>query len=88
MPDDLRKNFGKAQVQKYIRIAEDCENRNDNFRYWNEALEAYANGGRPLTPDFYVVISDQSTISTPQKLQEIAEMKTAPKVIETIYTDL
>lgn len=44
MADNLRKNLGKSQVQNHIREEEEHARSRDKFSYWNEALQAYANG--------------------------------------------
>lgn len=90
MADDFSKNLGKAQVQNNIHDAQEKERKraNDKFSHWNEALEAYANGWRRPKSEFPIIISTHSPISTPEKLQEIAKMETAPKVLEATYTTL
>lgn len=88
MADDLRRNLGKGQVQNKMREAEEHATANDKFRHWNQALEAYANGWKRPTPKFPVVISTNSPISSPEKLQQIAGLETTPEVIETTYTTL
>lgn len=88
MADDLRKNLGKAQAHNHMREAEERARANDNFGHWNQALEAHANGWKRPTSKFPVVISTNSPISTPEKLQEIAGLETTPEVIETTYTTL
>lgn len=86
--DNLRKNLGKIQVRNNMREAEERERANNKFRFWNEALQAYANGWRPPTPEFPVVISPESPISTAAKLKEMAKMETDPRVTHTVYTSL
>lgn len=88
MGDDLRKNLGKAQAQNHMHEAEERARDSDNFSHWNQALEAYANGWKRPAPKFPVVISTNSPISTPEKLQEIAGLETTPEVIDTTYTTL
>lgn len=60
----------------------------NNFSHWNQALAAYANGWKRPTPQFPIVLSANSPISTPQKLKDIAGLDTDPEVIETTYTTL
>lgn len=88
MADNLRKNPAKAQVQNHMREAEERARASDKFSHWNEALEAYANGWQRPKPRFPIVISSNSPVSTPEKLQEIAGLETSPEVIETAYTAL
>ncbi|KAK7710322.1 hypothetical protein SLS64_005907 [Diaporthe eres] len=88
MADNLRKNLGKSQVQNHMRDEEQRAISSDKFSHWNQALDAYANGWKRPTPQFPIVISANSPISTPQKLKEIAGLDTTPEVIETTYTTL
>lgn len=60
----------------------------ENWENWNVALEAFASGWRAPKRRYYVVISPESPISTPEKLQEIAKMTSAPKFIDTTYTSM
>lgn len=97
--EDLRKSLAKAKVEAEIsrqRLEEkkqrydeyDREKSLENWKNWDAALEAYASGWRKPEPRFYIVISPESPVSTPEKLQEIAKMTSAPKVVDTIYTGL
>lgn len=97
--EDLRKSLAKAKVEAEIerQRLEEKKQRYDeydraksleNWKNWGAALEAYASGWRPPEPRFYVVISPESPVPTPERLQEIAKMTSAPKVIDTTYTGL
>ncbi|KAK7704678.1 hypothetical protein SLS64_008442 [Diaporthe eres] len=97
--EDLRKSLAKAKVDAEIerQLLEEKKQRYDehdraksleNWKNWDAALEAYANGWRPPEPRFYIVISPDSPVSTPEKLQEIAKMTSAPKLVDTTYTGL
>lgn len=89
--EDLRKNLGKSKVeaQRHLDIQEiDRAKTNRNFQHWNKALEAFALGWRRPKPRYPVIISPNSIVSTPQKLQELAGMATTPRVINTTYTTM
>lgn len=98
MPDeDLPKSLAKAEVEadterqriedKKRRYAEyDRAKTLENWKNWNTALEAYASGWRPPKRRYYIVISPETPISTPEKLQEMAKMNSAPKLVDTTYT--
>lgn len=98
MPEeDLRKSLAKAKVEAEMsrqRLVEKRQRHDaydrakslENWKNWDAALEAHANGWRPPEPRFYVVVSPRSPVSTPEKLQEVAKMTTAPKLFDTTYT--
>lgn len=97
--EDLPKSLAKAKDEADIerqRIEEKKQRYAEyhrakaleNWKNWDAALEAYASGWRPPEPRFCVVISPESPVSTPEKLQEIAKMTSAPKLVDTTYTSL
>lgn len=95
--EDLPEGLAKANVEAEMerqRIEEKKQRYAEyhrlkaleNWKNWGAALEAQASGWRPPKRRYYVVISPESPVSTPEKLQEIAKMTSAPKVIDTTYT--
>ncbi|KAG6366555.1 hypothetical protein INS49_000733 [Diaporthe citri] len=86
--EDLRKSLAKPKVEELQRLDNDRPTTNQNFKNWNKALEACANGWRMPRPRYQVVVSPNSLISTPEKLQDIAGMTAPPKIINTTYTTL
>lgn len=97
--EDLRKSLAKAKVEaerekqrfeNMKRLVEEHENASPlrNPQVWKDAREAWASGWRKPEPRFYVVVSPPSPVSTPEKLQEVANMTSAPKLFDTTYTGL
>ncbi|KAI3400797.1 hypothetical protein diail_2006, partial [Diaporthe ilicicola] len=91
----LRKNLAKAQVEKQ-RTAEkkqlladqDSKSPLENPENWKQARALIAKGIKAPERRFHIIISPKSLVSTPQKLQELAKMESAPKLIDTTYTGL
>lgn len=86
--EDLRTSLAKSKVEKLRRLSNDRPTTSQNFKNWNKALEAFANGWRMPRPVYHVIISPKSLVSAPQKLQDIAGMTAPPRVIETTYTTM
>lgn len=87
--EDLRKNLAKSKIEAARRLEElknDRSKTTRKFENWNKALEAFSLGWRMPQPRYHVVISPDSLVSTPQKLQEMVGMTETPKVINTTYT--
>ena len=88
---DLRKTLGKSKIETQRRLQQlenDHAKTNENFKHWNKALQAFARGWSRPKPFFPVIISPDSPVSTPQKLQDVAGLSTIPRVLDTIYTTL
>ncbi|KAI7780081.1 hypothetical protein LA080_000094 [Diaporthe eres] len=100
MPGEgLRKGLAKAKVdaeieRQLLEEKKQCYDEYDraksleNWKNWDAALEAYASGWRPPEPRFYVIISPESPVSTPEKLQEIAKMASDLTLLDTTYTGI
>lgn len=98
MSGDLRKDLGKSQntdkqqtEEARRKAKEEYAERDrikteENWRFWNDALEAYANGWKPSGPRHWVVIDPDTDIATVEILQELAGMTAMPKVFNTRYT--
>lgn len=97
--EDLRKTVAKAKVEAERekqriedkkRLIEEHERASPlrNPKFWEDARKAWASGWRQPEPRFYVVISPESPVSTPEKLQEMAKMTSAPELVDTTYTNL
>lgn len=86
--EDPHKDLADSEDEKLQRLDNDRQTTNHNFKNWNKALEAYANGWRMPPPRYQVIISTDSLVSTPQKLQEIAGMTAPPKITDTTFTTL
>ena len=89
MPDeDLRRKLAKAELYKRRLTEQDSRSPLENPKVWQDARAKMASGWTQPDPRFYVVISPTSLVSTPENLQQIAKMTSAPKVFETTYTGL
>lgn len=98
MSEDLRKSLDKSQVADKKQAEEahrkameeyaeyDRIKTEKNWRFWNDALEAIANGWKPSGPRHWVVIDPDTSIGTVEILRELAGMKATPKVFNTRYT--
>ncbi|KAK7704677.1 hypothetical protein SLS64_008441 [Diaporthe eres] len=83
--EDLHKDLADSEVKE---LGNDRPTTNHNFKNWDKALEAFANGWRMPRPRYQIIISPNSLVSTPQELQDIAGMTAPPKIIDTTYTTL
>ncbi|KAG8163842.1 hypothetical protein KVR01_005760 [Diaporthe batatas] len=86
--EDLRKNMAKANLEKQRAANQDSRSPLEDPKIWEAARKAFNSGWRQPEPRFYVIISPDSLVSTPEKLQQIAKMTSPPKVINTTYTGL
>lgn len=89
--EGLRQHLGKSLVegQRRKEIQDiDRAKTNQNFQHWNKALEAFALGWRKPKSRYPVIISPDSLISTPEKLQELARTAETPRVINKTYTTM
>jgi hypothetical protein len=87
MPDeDLRRELAKAELYKRRLTEQDSKSPLENPKIWQDARAKMASGWTQPDPRFYIVISPTSLVSTPEKLQQIAKMTSAPKIFETTYT--
>lgn len=86
--EDLRKSLAKSQVEELQRPDNERPTTNHNFKNWNKALEAFATGWRMPRPRYQIIISPNSLVSTPEKLQDIAGMTEPPRIINTTYTTM
>lgn len=86
--EDLHKSLAKSKVDKRQNRDNGRPTTSQNFKNWNKALDAFANGWRMPRPRYHVVISPNSLISIPQKLKDIAGMTAPPRVIDTTYTTM
>lgn len=84
---DLPKNL-ESKAEALRRLENDCAKTNKNFENWGKALEAFALGWRPPKVYHPIVISPDSPVSSPQKLQDMAGMTTTPRVFTTTYTTM
>ncbi|KAJ8107695.1 hypothetical protein ONZ43_g6652 [Nemania bipapillata] len=80
MAKDLRITLGKSQIES--------KNQGDpHFPWkpgtWEAAMEAYRAGIRVPEPRQFIVISSDSLIDSPEKLQKLADLPSVPEVIET-----
>lgn len=98
MSENLRKSLGKSQTADKQQAEEarrkameeyaerDRIQTEENWRYWNDALEAYANGWTRPESRYWIVIDPDTPIATVEILQELAGLTVMPKVINTRYT--
>lgn len=86
--EEFRNHLGETKDEALRRLKNDRAKTNKNFENWDKALEAFALGWRKPKTYFPVVISPNSPVSTPQKLQELAGMTAPPEVINTTYTTM
>lgn len=86
--EDLRKSLGQSKIEALRRLENDRATTDKHFENWNKALEAFALGWRRPKPYYPVIISLNSPVSTPQKLQEMAGMSAPPRVFNTTYTTM
>lgn len=87
--EDLRKKvLTKPKVQRRSSFDEDNRSPLENGQNWEDARKAIASGWKMPERRFYVIISSESLVDTPQKLQEMANMTSAPEVVDTVYIGL
>lgn len=87
--EDLRKSLAKANVERQQRLTDqDSRSPLEDPRIWEAAREKMRSGWTRPEPRFYIIISSNTLISTPEKLQQLAKMTSPPKVIDTTYTGL
>lgn len=94
--EDLRRQLGisqltaKSQDQMSAAKARAIYSREEYERTRDRLNSVWKKGQSTKPPKsfFAVVISPKSPISTPEKLQEIAELEAIPQVFETIFTTL
>lgn len=86
--EDLRKSLGQSKNKPLLGLENDRATTDKNFKNWNKALEAFALGWRRPKLYYPVIISPNSPVSTPQKLQKMAGMTTPPRVFNTTYTTM
>lgn len=86
--EDFRKSLGESKTEALRRLENDRAKTNHHFENWDKALEAFALGWRKPKSYFPVIISPNSPVSSPQKLQEMAGMTTPPRVFNTTYTTM
>ncbi|RDL31415.1 uncharacterized protein BP5553_09624 [Venustampulla echinocandica] len=80
MADDLRIALGKSKI--------DTSQHSTRWPFWAEAVAAYQSGWRMPEKRAPVVISPDGPVSTPEKLQELAELPSVPEVVGTTKTTL
>lgn len=88
---DLRKSLAKTNVERQQRLADFQESRSPlhDPRFWEGYREAVRNGTyKKPKGRCYIIISPDTLVSTPEKLQEMAKMESPPRVIDTTYTSL
>lgn len=88
LPKDLDDDTREKTVRRLEELANDTTSTDNHLGNWRNALEAFALGWRMPEPRFPVIISPDSPVSTPQKLQEMAGKAETPRVIDTEYTTL
>lgn len=88
LPKDLDEETREKTLQRLEELANDRTSTDDKWGNWNNALEAFALGWRMPKKRFPVIISPESLVSTPQKLQEMAGKAEPPRVIDTEYTTM
>lgn len=81
MSDDLRVQLGKSTVEN---------KQKSDFPWppevWEAAMHAFKNGWRKPEPRFPVILSPDSPVSTPEKLQELAGLTSVPEIQHTTKT--
>ncbi|KAF4471477.1 hypothetical protein FALBO_1600 [Fusarium albosuccineum] len=78
MPDNLAKQLGKAQVE-----AKKTSNPLHRPETWEAARKAHAAGIFSPLPNYPIVVNNDGPVSTSEQLQEILEMASPPKLIQT-----
>ncbi|KAI7773188.1 hypothetical protein LA080_011624 [Diaporthe eres] len=79
---DLRKNLAKANFEKQHLHDQSNKSPLEDPNIWAVARKAFAEGFQQPELRFYVVISPTSPVSTPEKLQQLTKMTSAPKMQE------
>ncbi|KAI0912933.1 hypothetical protein F4824DRAFT_3038 [Ustulina deusta] len=80
MAEDLRVKLGKSQIE--------FQNQGDPLvpwtpEVWNAAIAAFHAGNQMPEPRLFIVISSDSPVDSPEKLQRLADLPSVPEVIET-----
>lgn len=86
MSDDLRVRFAKFEADK--KLKEQRPSAPWSPEAWEATRKAYMSGWRPLDEPHPVVISPNSLVTSPERLQELLHLETTPKAYKTTTTEL